>query len=50
MPSAILAKTFAGELTEQDPTSKPVIVMLERIRAGWPGEVLEPKLAKSRAG
>ena len=33
MPAGILAKAFAGELTEQDPTDEPAQVLLKRILA-----------------
>lgn len=32
LPQIILAKSFAGELTEQDPNDEPASVLLERIR------------------
>jgi|GEM_PF-6299414 len=46
MPAAILAKAFAGELTEQNLDDEPASVMLERIRAERLAEQQRPKEKK----
>lgn len=45
LPAGILAKAFAGELTEQDPTDEPAQVLLERIRAE---RLQQPKESKPK--
>ena len=47
MPAGILAKAFAGELTEQDPTDEPAQVLLERIWAERLRQQQEPKIKKA---
>ena len=47
LPAGILAKAFAGELTEQDPADEPASVLLERIRAERLRQQQEPKPKKA---
>lgn len=49
LPQIILAKAFAGELTEQDPNDEPVSILLGRIRLERESAANTPKPEKDKS-